>query len=173
MKDTQIMEHVAPTIERMRKGDRIEVPIFDQSTRRAYHRSIHKFEDLYQNGKINEGCFQAGNKLMRHYYGSLGINVSSGDGVSGEDCMEFPQSYHAQMLAKAKTHVGVSHVWNALIDCVEEKRTLQQIGTAWKGNKQSGQAYCLGLALVSIGLEQLSVLWGFSQSYHDRNPPSR
>lgn len=167
------MEAIAPTPERLAKRDRIEMPIFDQSTKRAYHRSIHKFEDLYQNGKINEGCYQAGNKLMRHYFGALGINVSTGDGASGEDCMEYPQSYHAQMLAKARDHVGNCNVWTALTASIEETKTLEQIGTDWKGNKQRGQAYCLGLALVSIGLEKLSVMWGFSQSYHSRQPPNR
>lgn len=167
------MEYIAPTIERMRKGDRIEVPVFDQTSRRAYHRSIHKFEDLYQNGKINEGCYQAGNKLMRHYYGALGINVSTGEGASGEDCMEYPQSYHAQVLAKARDHVRNHNRWSALLAMVEETRTLPEIGSDWLGGKDKARTYIAGLALVSMALEDLSVHWGFSQSYHDRNPPSR
>lgn len=166
------METIAPTPERMAKRDRIELPITDLQTRRAYHRSIHKFEDLYQNGKINEGCFQAGNKLMRHYFGALGINVATGEGPSGEDCLDYPQSYHAQMLAKAKAHVGNCNVWAGLTSSIEESRTLEEIGRDWMGSKQRGQAYIAGLALVSIGLEKLSVLWGFSQSFHSR-PPSR
>ena len=169
------MEAIAPTPERLAKHDRIEMPIFDQSTKRSYHRSIHKFEDLYQNGKINEGCFQAGNKLMRHYYGALGINVSTGEGSGGEDCMEYPQSYHAQMLQKGRVSVANVNCWSALMSMVDESRHLEEIGRDWRGSPKMNraQAYCFGLALVSVGLEKLSVLWGFSQSFHSRQPPSR
>ena len=167
-----LTETITPTRERLAKG-KIEHPMFDQSTRRPYHRAVHKFEDLYQNGKINEGCFEAGSKLMRHHYGALGINVSSGDGANGQDCMEYPQSYHAQMLAKAQKHVDHADCWAALSAMIEETRTLPEIGEAWLGCRDKARAYIAGLALVSMGLQRLSTLWGFSQSYHDRNPPSR
>lgn len=166
-------ETISPTRERLNKGDRIEPPCHDQRQKRAYHRSIHPFEDLYAKGRINEGCRRAGEKLVQTYYGALGINVSSGDGDHMGESLEYARSYHAQKLAEAEKYVKHPVRWKGLLSVAAEEQDLQAVGRGWMGVADKARAYIAGLALVRMGLEDLSVLWGFSDAFHKHRPPSR
>ncbi len=178
------MEHIAPTIERMRKGDRFERPEFSPTVKRPAYRAIHKLEELYHDGKINKGCWEAGAKLMRHNQGLHGhdVRLSVMDGIGGDTDphgLRQPATiHHGQKVAEARKHILSRNTktafatWQALLGIIEETKTLEQVGEMW-GHKNASQARAAGLTVISLALEDLAVLWGFSQSYHDRQPPSR
>lgn len=167
-----LMETISPTVERLRKS-RILAPEYSQSVKRPAHRCVHKLEELHEAGRINDACFQSGNKLLHHYYGSLGHDVRLEDWSSGQESREFSTLHHAEVLKEARLHVNSKRRWKALLAIVEESKSLEDIGKEWMPYLK-GEVRCrmAGLSLIATGLEDLSELWGFSQSYHSR-PPSR
>lgn len=168
-----LSETLSPTPERLRKGDRIDAPEYTQAVKRPAYRKLHKFEELHQAGRINDGCFTAGNKLITHYYGAQGCDVRLEDWSTGLGNVGDARAAHAADLAAARRYINNKVSWGALMAVVEESKTLEDIGRDVFQCKQRGQAFIAGLAILSMALEDLAVLWGFSQSYHDRNPPSR
>lgn len=167
-----LQETICPTRERLSKNDKILPPEFSQTVKRPAFRKLHKFEELHEAGRINEGCFVAGNKLVTHFYGAQGCDVRLENWSTGAGDPGHAVAAHNADLAEARKTINHPPTWTALMAMVEESNTLEEIGRDWLGCKQRGQAYIAGLALVSMGLERLAVLWGFSQSYHAR-PPSR
>lgn len=181
-----LQESIAPTKERFNKGDHIEAPEYSPTKRRLAHRADHKFEYLFKAGRINEGCMQAGMKLVRHYEGSMGsdIRITAHDWLrvdcdnDQEDDGLTSRARHAKKLAQAETYMlsrpvcTSKRMWFGLMDLVKETRSLEDIGQEWMGCKSRSQAYIAGLALISMALEELSMKWGFSQAYH-QHPPSR
>jgi hypothetical protein len=177
-----LTETLSPTPERLRKGDHIEAPEYSPTTRREAYRAKHTFEALYDKGRINEGCKEAGMKLVRHHEGQFGadVRVSESDwrgDRSNDDHYEHASIRHGGYVAEARNHLirraNGKRMWDGLLGVAAGSKNLDDIGTDWLGCKNRGQAYIAGLALISQALEELSVLWGFSQAYHHSNPPSR
>jgi hypothetical protein len=179
-----LSETISPTQERFHKGDRIEAPEYSQSVKRPAFRVLHKFEELYEAGKINKGCKEAGMKLLRHHQGMLGhdVRLSVLDGIGGDSDphghLQPASIHHGQKLAEARAHVLSRNTktayatWLALMRMVEGTGTLEEVGRNW-GHKNAPQARAVGLTIIAQTLEELAVLWGFSQAYHAKNPPSR
>jgi hypothetical protein len=179
-----IQEAISPTRERLLKGDRIEAPEYSPTVDRRAYRALHKIEELFRDGKINEGCRDAGMKLMRHNQGLHGhdIRLTVYDSVGGDSdphgLRQPGPIYHGQKVAEAREHILSRNTktayatWMALLGLVEETKTLEDIGAMW-GHKNAAQARAAGLTVISFALEDISVLWGFSQSYHSRQPPQR
>ena len=106
--------------------------------------------------------------MTTHHLGSLGVDVSAGNDT-GEP-LEYPRAYHGQKLAQARRAIANPRQWDALISLAEERDPIEDIGRRWLGCRQRGQAYIAGLALVSLGLHRLAILWGIAKDYHQTDP---
>lgn len=154
---------LSPTVEWLRKHE-YEPPQIDQQTNRRAWRKLSPFDQIYKRGEIEYCQFRAAEKLEAHWRGSMGHDVRQSDdqaGSSGER-LEYPRSYHAQMLAKAKETV-LPREWLALMSLLEETDDLQSIGRKWRAVGTAKIARAQGLALVSTGLERLALHWGFAK----------
>jgi hypothetical protein len=178
-----LSETISPTQERFHKGDRIEAPEYSQSVKRPAFRVLHPFEKLFRDGKINEGCLAAGMKLVRHLQGMHGadVRISEMDGgySGGGDDFEYPSIRHGSRVTEARawiiernTYTGQRR-WQGLLGVAEQMRTLEEVGREFRKYTCRKMAAAAGLEVVSQAMEDLAVLWGFSQAYHAKNPPSR
>jgi hypothetical protein len=166
-----LTDAIAPTPERLAKidKDRLEKPEISPHVKRVAYRSRSPFEVLHADGRISDGCKLAADKLTKHYLGSLGVDVRSGDGTYDE-CLEDPRTYHSQMVAQMRDVVGHAAQWNALLALVDETMTLDEIGRHWMGCRTPVQGRIAGLALIRLGLERIEAHYGLSSNFH---PPDR
>lgn len=163
-----LTETLAPTPERLKKGH-IEVPEVNQTVQRRAYRALTPIETLYKAGKISDACNRAGTKLTTHYLGSLGVDVSNGDG--GEP-LEFPRSYHSAKLAEAERQINNRQVWGAMVRLVEEAITVEEIGRLLFSYNKRESAYGAGLATVSQALHRLATFWGMTADEYHQSYPS-
>lgn len=157
-----------PTKERLAKGE-ILAPEVNQTVQRRAYRALTPIEQLHKNGRISDACNDAATKLTKHHLGSLGVDVSSGEG--GEP-LEFPRSYHATKLSEAEKHLANKFVWWAILELIQETgTTLEDIGRRGYQYRKRDQAHAAGLATVSQGLHRLATFWGMTTSeYHQLRP---
>jgi len=162
------LDTIAPTPERLGKGT-IVAPEVNQTVQRRAYKALTPIETLHKAGRISDACNDAAAKLTKHYLGSLGVDVSAGDG--GEP-LEFPRSYHSAKLVEAEREISNKLVWWALIELVQETgTTLEDIGRRGYGYRKRDQAHAAGLATVSQGLHRLATYWGMTASeYHQLRP---
>lgn len=165
-----IIDTVAPTPERLAKGP-VLAPEVNQTVQRRAYRALTPIENLHKAGRISDACNDAGAKLTKHHLGSLGVDVSAGE---GGDPLEFPRSYHAAKLAEAEREIANKFVWWSLCELVQETgTTLEDIGRRGYGYRKRDQAHAAGLATVSQGLHRLATLWGMTTGeYHQLRPGS-
>lgn len=151
-------EKIDPTPQRIAKGDVLR-PQVDRETNRPYHRSVDEFDRLYAAGSIDWHAKLAADKLKRHYMGSLGVNVATGEGIAQDEACEYPRTYHAQKLDQAQKAV-TSRMWRGLLILLTEQGGPFHVGSAVCQIKNTPQARAAGLTLISEALEILSKLWG-------------
>jgi hypothetical protein len=163
------LETIEPTAEWLDKHvGRVEKPARDQKTNRVTFRKLSPFETLRRNEDIDHEQFMAAQKLTRHWLGSQGVNVCD-DGPRGDgDPPEFARTYHTQKFAEARKHVEISSQWDALMTCLHETGTAEDVGRTWKRVSCRKQARAYGVSLISFGLESLARLWGMrdTRTFH-------
>jgi hypothetical protein len=151
---------LSPTREQLRR-DTYESPQVDQQTNRRAWRKLSTFDQLYRRNEIEYSQFRSAEKLEQHWMGAQGhdVRLSHEEGGSGER-LEFPRSYHAQMVEKARRQL-LPREWLALQCLLEDTDDLAGIGRKWRAIGTQKIARAQGLLLVSLGLERLAVHWGF------------
>src|SRR3990172_4681737 len=155
---TEAVKRVGPTEERIAKGDVLS-PLVDRETNRPYHHALDEFDRLYKIGSV-EWCHKlAADKLKRHYLGSLGVDVRSGDGIPADEACEYPRTYHAQKLDQAMRSV-TNRQWHGLLILLTEQGRVEHIGGAICQIKNTPQARAAGTELILGALEVLAMLWG-------------
>ena len=160
-------EAIAPTPERLSKGDQFQVPQRDQKTDRPAYRALSAVAVLLQREEIEPEHYQAAVKFNKHLLGALGFDVRFGTGCP-TDSVEFPRSYHAQALAKARDHLTPREFQIVERLCHDES-TPVSIGFGLSGHGTPQQAKPYGVSAINSALDRLSYFWGFKR----REPPSR
>jgi hypothetical protein len=180
-----LSETISPTQERLSKGDSFERPEISRTATRPAYRVRHPFEQMFRDGSINEGCLAAGLKLQRHAQGMHGANVSVSDttrvAIDDPDGHgpEFASLRHGERIREARSWILERNTdsciarWLAVLAVAEQVKTLEQIGREFRKYECRKMARAVGTEVISQALEDLAVLWKFSQAYHAKNPPSR
>lgn len=150
----------APTAQREARGD-VQAPLIDRDTNRPYHRAVDEFDRLYQRGELEWCHKQAADKLKRHYMGSLGVNVATGEGLPPDERCEYPRTYHSQQVARAEAAVSPRQ-WKGLLILVTEQGRIEHVGGAACQVKCPKQARAAGRVLIQEALEVLARLWGMT-----------
>lgn len=162
-------ETIEPTREWLDKHrGRVDRPETDQKVRRVTFRKLAPFETLARNEDIDHEQWQAAQRLTRHWLGSMGVDVRDSEGGSNPD-YEFARTVHARELAEARNIVGTPQQWDALMTCIDETGTPEDIGRAWRLVSCRKQARAYGVSLIVLGLEQLARHWGMrdTRTFHD------
>ncbi len=148
-------EALAPTLEQIKRAV-YEPPQVDQQTNRRAWRKLSPFDQIYKRGEIEYCQHRAAEKLEAHWRGAQGFDVRQSDDAGSGERLEYPRTYHAQMMAKAKEAV-LPREWLALMCLLEETDDLESIGRKWRACAYRKIARAQGLSLVSTGLERLAV----------------
>jgi hypothetical protein len=155
---------IAPTKERLRR-DQWDQPCVDQSTNRTAFRAKSKLRQLWDKGEIEADHYQAGLKFERHYLGSLGIDVRTGDdsGISdGRHKDEIPQVRHGSELAAAKS-ILTPREFQILSKLISEEATPLTIGFGLSGYTDRRQQLSYGISAIYSALDRLSYHWGMKR----------
>ena len=160
-------EAIAPTPERLRKGDAFQAPAKDQKHDRPAYRALSAAAVLLQREEIEPEHYEAAQKFHKHMLGSLGVDVRWGDG-SPKDSVEFTRSYHAQCLAKVRQELTPREYMIVERLCHDES-TPVSIGFGLSGYVRPDAARPFGVSAINSALDRLSYFWGFKR----REPPSR
>jgi len=154
------MTDLGPTRERMRKGS-FQAPIKDQKTDRTAYRALSALAVLLQRSEIEPPHYEAAIKFNKHMLGSLGYDVRWGSG-SPVDSIEFPQTYHAQMLAKAREHL-TPREFQIVERITADEATPVSIGFGLSGHGTHQQAKPYGVSAINSALDRLAYFWGFKR----------
>jgi len=154
-------EALAPTPERLRKGDAFQSPAKDQKHDRPAYRALSAAAVLLQREEIEPEHYNAAQKFYKHMVGALGHDAR-GDIGSGVEPLEFPRSYHAQMLAKVRDELTPREFMIVERLCHDEA-TAVSIGFGLSGHATHQQAKPYGVSAINSALDRLSFFWGFKQ----------
>lgn len=170
---------VEPTPERIKKlGDRYVPPKTDRSVSRktGQIRSVWRALDLY----LSSDEILAGERLERHIIGSLhrGTEYGSGRWLDDEEsATEFAVTRHSQECSRAKLEIGdrafqaLEQLVNGQFDCNGHLATKpEDIGRAWIGCRQRGQAHAAGVAYIKVNLDRLARMWANDRPARSRSP---
>lgn len=158
---------LSPTPERLRKGDQFQPPAKDQKTDRVAWSALSKIGRLLKDGEIEPEHYQAAEKFRKHLEGSLGIDVRVSSERSSEEPLEFPRSYHAQMLAKVKAHL-LPEEFMVVERIVSDDATPVTIGFGLSGYTLHKMQRPYGLCAIRFSLNRLAYFYGFKR----QEPPS-
>lgn len=159
-------EALSPTPERLRRSH-WDTPEVDQKTNRKAFRELSVIAYLLQRKDIEPEHAQAAYKFQRHMLGALGIDVRNGDGSPDSEC-EYPRTYHAQMLAKARDELTPREFMIVERLCQDES-TPVSVGFGLSGYARADAARPYGVSAINSALDRLSYFWSFKR----REPPSR
>jgi hypothetical protein len=163
------LETIEPTSEWLDKHrGSIEKPHTDQKVKRVAYRKLSPFETLHRSEDIDREQFQAAQRLTRHWLGSQGVDVRDSD-TGGHGDYEFARSVHSREFAEARCTVEISSQWDALMTCLDESGSPEDIGRTWRGVKCRKQARAYGVALIALGLERLARHWGMRDTRQFHN----
>jgi hypothetical protein len=168
---------IEPTPERVRKSrDRYVPPQISRTTnRRAGHiKSIWRALDKY----LTDDEIRAGEKLEMHMIGAVhrGLAYGSGRYIDDEESRtEFAVTRHNQERERARRTVG-TRAFDALEQMVNAQfnetghlaTSPEDIGRAWLGCRQRGQAHIAGIAYIKIHLGLLVTMWGIGKCGRNR-----
>ena len=159
-----MQDTIAPTKERIAKGDLVS-PVTDQKVNRRYYRQKSKFEQLFNKDQISFEQVQAGLKLERHVIGATGADVRMED-TGPSDVLGIPaQTRHSLSVANVQKIVPPRQ-WSALMMLIDPSNhrevTLWEIGGALCQRKDKAQASAAALTLIQEGLDVLVDQWGLS-----------
>ena len=93
--------------------------------------------------------------------GAMGHDAR-GDIGSGVEPLEFPRSYHAQMLAKVRDELTPREYMIVERLCHDEA-TAVSIGFGLSGHATHQQAKPYGVSAINSALDRLAYFWGFKQ----------
>ncbi|OQW71704.1 MAG: hypothetical protein BVN33_14830 [Proteobacteria bacterium ST_bin13] len=160
-------EALSPTVERLRKGDAFQGPAKDQKTDRVAWRALSALTVLLHRQEIEREHFEAAQKFQKHMLGSLGFDVRlSTDSRSGDEPLEFPRSYHAQMVAKVRDHL-TPREFTIIERITADESTPVSIGFGLSGHGTHQQAKPYGVSAINSALDRLAYFFGFKR----REPP--
>jgi hypothetical protein len=159
-------ETLAPTPERLRKSA-FTAPAKDQKVDRPAYRALSALAVLLQRGDIEPEHYEAATKFNKHALGALGYDVRWGSG-SPTESIEFPQSYHAQMLAKVREEL-TPREFQIVERLTSDEATPVSIGFGLSGHGTHQQAKPYGVSAINSALDRLAYFWGLKR----REPPSR
>lgn len=151
------MDAIAPTLERLRHSTGWDAPERNQNVTRVAYRAYSPFEGMHRRGDLTDAQWRAGQKLTRHYMGSMGVNVSNGDGAPDPDG-EYSTVYHGQQVSLASKQVTAGE-FRGLVHMIEESADLEKIGRDFLAIRNRPQAIMAGKVLVILGLERLALFW--------------
>jgi hypothetical protein len=154
-------EALAPTPERLRKGDTFQAPAKDQKHDRPAYRALSAAAVLLQREEIEPEHYNAAQKFYKHMVGALGHDAR-GDIGSGLEPLEFPRTYHAQMLAKVRDELTPREFQIVERLCHDESTVVSiGFGLSGYGKRETQRSY--GLSAINSALDRLSYFWGFKQ----------
>ncbi|MEQ1718671.1 MAG: hypothetical protein ABL907_22240 [Hyphomicrobium sp.] len=159
-----LTETIAPTAERMRKGDVLQPSVSQTENRRGYTKE-DEFDRMKRAGRLDPAQYNAAADLRRHYLGAQGVNVSNGEG--GPAGREFPRTVHAQAMWASELAV-TPREWAALMILLQETGNIESVGGALCQIKNPPQARIAGAELVRTALDRLAILYGYIQP---KKPP--
>ena len=154
-------EALSPTPERLRKGDAFQAPAKDQKHDRPAYRALSAAAVLLQREEIEPEHYNAAQKFYKHMVGALGHDAR-GDIGSGVEPLEFPRSYHAQMLAKVRDEL-TPREFQIVERLCHDEATAVSIGFGLSGYVRQDAARPYGVSAINSALDRLSYLWGFKQ----------
>lgn len=154
-------EALAPTPERLRKGDAFQAPAKDQKHDRPAYRALSAAAVLLNRKEIEKEHYEAAAKFSRHMLGSYGVDVRNGDGSPDSEC-EYPRTYHNQVLAKVREEL-TPREYLIIERLCQEEATPVSIGFGLSGHATPQQAKPYGVSAINSALDRLSYFWGFKQ----------
>jgi len=154
-------EALAPTPERLRKGDAFQAPARDQKTDRPAYRALSTAAVLLQREDIEPEHYNAAQKFYKHMIGAMGHDAR-GDIGSGVEPLEFPRSYHAQMLAKVRDEL-TPREYMVVERLCQDEATPVSIGFGLSGYTLHKMQRSYGVSAIYSALDRLSYFWGFKQ----------
>jgi hypothetical protein len=160
-------EAIAPTPERLRKGDAFQPPAKDQKHDRPAYRALSAAAVLLQREEIEPEHYEAAQKFYKHMLGAMGHDVRVDFGA-GQEPLEFPRTYHAQMLAKAREEL-TPREYMIVEQLCHDEATPVSIGFGLSGYVRPDAARPFGVSAINSALDRLSYFWGFKR----REPPLR
>lgn len=152
---------ILPTREREQHAPgRVTHPEISQRRHQRASEVASYVKTLYKLGKLSDREYHAGQKFERHWLGAQGLDVRWDIGGHTDLVGEEGVVYHGQRVEEAR-RLWLPHQYRAVVDTIEERKQLHEIGSAWMETNNRPQSYAAGLALVKLSLAQLSVYWGF------------
>lgn len=155
-------ENLAPTPERLRRGQ-WDRPELDQRTQRRTYKQRSIFEDLKRAGHIDQAEFQAAEKYEKHFVGSLGYDCRTSDESNGLSDVECPRTYHSQKIAQAAKVLTDRQSFAIVCLITDCQARLEIIGRQVTAYRDRAQAKAAATQIVQLGLEQLAYLWGLKE----------
>jgi hypothetical protein len=154
---------LGPTPQRLSKGDAFDKPAKDQKTDRPAYRALSAVAVLLQRKEIEPEHYQAAEKFQKHMQGSLGFDVrTSLDKSADEEPLEFPRTYHAQMIAKARMEL-TPREFEIVERLCRDEATPVTIGFGLSGYVTRQQATSYGVAAINAALDRLAYFYGFKR----------
>jgi hypothetical protein len=163
----KMTEALAPTPQRLRKGDHFQAPAKDQKTDRPAYRALSAAAVLLSRKEIEPEHYEAANKFYKHLIGSMGHDARIDIGT-GQEPLEYPRTYHSQMLAKVKDEL-TPREYMIVERLVRDETTPVSVGFGLSGHATPQQAKPYGVSAINSALDRLAFHFGFKQ----RHPPSR
>lgn len=161
---------LGPTPQRLLKGDAFDRPAKDQKTDRPAYRALSAVAVLLQRKEIEREHYEAAQKFQKHMQGSLGFDVrSSLDKSADEEPLEFPRTYHAQMIAKVRQELTPREFHIVEMLCKDEA-TPVTIGFGLSVHATHQQAKPYGVSAINAALDRLAYVYGLKRrDQHIRN----
>jgi hypothetical protein len=164
------IDALAPTKERRRRSLAWDKPEKNRSTNRLAWRELDVFARMLKAREIELEHAKAAERFEFHYRFYLGHDARLVD----EPCKrsgrmpEDPRIKHGQEIAFLRRNL-TPRSFSALVLLTTEADTLEAVGRALCGARNTPQAIAAGRALVQEALAALALLWGYATS-HPPNP---
>lgn len=150
---------IAPTLEQQRRY-KFEAPKVDQARNQVAYKKHSPFEIMLQRDEIDGNQLLAAEKFTKHYWGALGHDVRKGDGYTN-DPLEYPQTYHGQMICKARHVLMLPILYDAIESQVTENMSLVELGQYLRPSiKRREILRNVAVTVLSNGLDILAIHWG-------------
>jgi hypothetical protein len=166
------IDALAPTRERIKRTAGWDKPEKSRTAKRPAWRALDVFDRMWKAAEIAKHEWEASQKFARHYQGSLGVDVSMGEGrpahAIAPDAGEYPRSYHAGKMAAVRAAL-TPRQYGALVFLVEHGDDLSEIGWRFCAFRNRPQARAAGMVLVQEALALAALHYGLKTPH----PPNR
>ena len=153
------LDATAPTREQLRRFV-FEPPQLDQKRNQQAYKKLNPFETLAGRDEIDGSQLLAAQKFERHYWGAFGYDVRRGEGSTHEP-LEYPQSYHGQVIASVKKVLILPQLYDVIESQVVENMSLVDLGKYLRPSiKRREIARNVAVTMISNALDILAIHWG-------------